>query len=173
MDALGPGRWENQPFSLFSSLFSCSLAIRDLDSVPSTSLKCMSANPMGFSSTFILLDTLQELSIVAGPIFHEAFFSPDLQGPELSWFPCYFSSSSLSSPTLRPPTHLRTGLLVGLLPFPSPLVISSHIMLLVLSPMQMTTESCYINPASLPSCRPMPVSRVVERARKLEVKSNE
>lgn len=108
---------------LTSSFLNYSLALRNWDSVPALSLKLMSANPMEFSWTFILLHTLQKVTVVASPIFHDVFFSLHLQGSERSWsscclLACYFSSSSLSPPTLRPPTHLPTGILGGLASLP-------------------------------------------------------
>lgn len=71
----GPRGRKNRSFSLsYFSFFNCSLAIRNLDSVPTTSLKLMSANPMELSSTFILLNTLQEVTVVASPVFMKSSF---------------------------------------------------------------------------------------------------
>lgn len=87
------------------------LAIRSLNSVPATSLRLTCANPMDFSSTFTLFNALQEVTVLASPIFHQVFFFLDFCGAELSWSSChlrshYFSMSFLSPPTLHPPTHL-------------------------------------------------------------------
>lgn len=114
---------------------------------------------------------------MASPISHDVF-SLHLQGSDGLGLPAAY----LPATSLPPLSHLQHFVLLptcpqaslgAWLPFLSPLVISSSIMFLVLSSMQMTTKSCYINPASLPSRRPMPMSNVVERDRKLELKSNE
>lgn len=131
---------------------------------------------MEFSSTFILLNTLQEVTIVASPIFHKVFMkAQNSPGPPATYLPATFLPP-LSLSHLQHFVLLRTcpqASLWAWLPLLSPLVISSSIMFLVLSSMQMTIKSCYINLDSLPSCRPMPMSSVEERARKLELKSNE
>lgn len=120
-------------------------AIRNLDSVPATSLKPICANPKDFSSTFMLFNTLQEVTVLASPIFHQAFFFLDLRGTELPWSSChlhdsYLSTSLLSHPKLHSPTHLPTGILVGLASPLSSLVILSSIGFLILSSVQMTIK---------------------------------
>ena len=132
-------------------------AIRNLDSVPATWLKLICANPKDFSSTFMLLNTLQEVTVLASSIFHQAVFFLNLRGTKLPWSSChlhanYFSTSLLSHPALHSPTHLPTGILVGLASPLSSLVISSSIRFLILSSVQMTIESCHVNPTSLSSC---------------------
>jgi len=143
-------------------------AIRNLDSVPATWLKLICANPKDFSSTFILLNTLQEVTVLASSIFHQAVFFLNLRGTELPWSSChlhanYFSTSLLSHPALHSPTHLPTGILVGLASPLSSLVISSSIRFLILSSVQMTIESCYVNPTSLSRCTLRSTSSIMEK----------
>ena len=116
----------------------------------------------------MLFNTLQEMTVLASPIFHQSVFFLNLRGTGLPWSSChlhanYFSTSLLSHPTLHSPTHLPTDILVWLASPLSSLVISSSIRFLILSSVQMTIELCHVNPISLSSCTLRSTSSIMEK----------
>lgn len=125
----------------------------------------------------MLFNTLQEVTVLASPIFHRAFFFLDLCGTELPWSSChlhanYLSTSLLSHPKLHSPTHLPTGILVGLASPLSSLVILSSIRFLILSSVQMTIKVMSYKPNLFVKLQTKINKQYNGKARKLELKPN-